>query len=159
MKHKYIISKDNATKSLIIKEYAELDKDTLTFVCEESYADKKIKSAIPKGREALISILRTANFYPSGFYASKLAESVIEYYLKKHSEPVEIFFDDVETIPKDKVKDIFPENIEAESADVDELIEDDFEEEYNDRPNIKKINSSLTVANEDEYNDFEEENQ
>jgi hypothetical protein len=157
MKHKYIILKDIETKSLIIKEYAELDKDTMKFLCEESYPDKKIKSVIPKGKGALISILRTVNFYPSGFYANKLAEAVIEYYLNKSAEPVEIFFNDVETIPKDKVKEkIPPAVIEAESADVDELIEDEFEEEYKDSPEIKKINSSLTVANEDEFDDFDQ---
>ena len=108
MKHKYLISKDNETKILILKEYAELDKDIMKFVCEESYDDKKIQSAISKGKEALVSTLRTVNFYPSGFYANKLAEAVMEYYHNKSAESVEIFFNDAETIPKEKVKEITP---------------------------------------------------
>lgn len=159
MKHKYMILKDDETKNLIIKEYAELDKDGLTFVCEESYADKMIKAAISKGKGALISALRTPNFYPSGLYVNKLAESVMEYYLKKPAEPVEIIFDDVEFIPKNRVKPAPVADIEAESGDIDELIEDDFDEEYNNKPDIKKINSSLSVVDEDEYDDFEEEKQ
>jgi hypothetical protein len=50
------------------------------------------------------------------------------------------------------------EDVDAKTADIDELIEDEFDEEFDNKPDIKKINSSLTVADEDEYDDFEEEN-
>ena len=80
MKSKYTIIRDKENKQLIIKEYAEVDKDALTFVGEEAYADKMIRSAISKGSEKLISALRTINFYPSGMFARGLAEAIIDFY-------------------------------------------------------------------------------
>jgi hypothetical protein len=37
MKQKYEILKDEDNKRLIIREYAELDKDVMSLLCEESY--------------------------------------------------------------------------------------------------------------------------
>ena len=158
MKYKYLILKDDQTKNLIIREYAELDKDNLSFVCEEAYADKMIAATISKGREALISALRTSNFYPSGVYTTKLAESIIDYYQGKATEPVEVLFDDIEFIPKERVRYLAMEDVETESPDIDEIIEEeDYDEEYDRKSNVKKNNSSLTIVDEDEYDDFDEE--
>ena len=76
MKLKYSVLKDAEKKELIIREYAELDKEILTFVYESTYPEKQIKSAISKGTDALISVLRTPNFYPARLYAKKIAEAM-----------------------------------------------------------------------------------
>ena len=145
-------------KDLMIKEYAELDKDNLSFVGQEAYADKRIAGTISKGREALISALRTPNFYPSGVYTNRIAESIIDYYQSKATEAVEVLFDDVEFIPKERGKYLALEDNETESPDIDEIIEEeDYDEEYDDKPNVKKNNSSLRIVDEDEYDDFDEE--
>ena len=49
MKQKYTIHKDTDNKRLIIKEYAELDKEILSLLCEESYDDAWVTSAIQNG--------------------------------------------------------------------------------------------------------------
>ena len=158
MKYKYVILKDDDTKNLIIREYAEIDKDNLSFVCEEAYADKMIATTISKGGEALISALRTPNFYPSGDYTTRIAESIIDYYQGQATAPVEVLFDDIDFIPKERVRYLAMEDAETESPDVDEIIEEeDYDEEYDRNPGVKKNNSSLAIADEDEYDDFDEE--
>ena len=61
MKQKYIILKEKDNKLIKIQEFAELDKDKLSLLCEEAYDFKKIKSAISDGQDALILALRTKN--------------------------------------------------------------------------------------------------
>ena len=157
MKSKYTIFKDEEKKHLIIREYAELDKNGLTCVCEESYADKMIKAAISKGSGELISALRTPKFYPAGMYAKGLAEAIIKYYQTHPAEPVEITYDDSAFLPKTRAKRLPVDNIDTETDDDDEVIGDDFDEEYEEKPDIKKINSSLSIVDEDEYDDLDDE--
>jgi hypothetical protein len=66
MKQKYTIIKDSKNKQLIVREFAELDKEILSLLCEETYEQKVILAAIKKGKEDLISALRTNNLYPPG---------------------------------------------------------------------------------------------
>ena len=66
MKQKYPIIKDKKNKQLIIREFAELDKEILSLLCEETYEQKMIVAAIKSGQENLISALRTNNLYPPG---------------------------------------------------------------------------------------------
>ena len=51
MKQKYLISKDNTSGNLIIKEYAELDKEIFSLIFEESYDGKAIKDAVKEYSE------------------------------------------------------------------------------------------------------------
>jgi hypothetical protein len=76
MKQKYTIIKDDKNKQLIIREFAELDKEILSLLCEETYDQKLIRSAIKSGKEDLIAALRTNNLYPPGIYADKIANAV-----------------------------------------------------------------------------------
>ena len=156
MKHKYTISKDDKRGRLIIKEYAELDKGMLTFVCEAIYENEQVNTSIAKGKAALIVTLRTPNFYPAGTYADKLADAIIEYNHSENFEPVEILFDDTELIPKDGVKVELTEDIKTDTTEIDELIEDDFDESYDGKTDIKNVKSSLKVV-DPEYDDFDED--
>jgi len=156
MRHKYTISTDDDRNRLIIKEYAELDKEDLTFVCEEIYENEQIDTSISKGKSALIATLRTPNFYPAGAYADKLADTVIAYSRSENLEPVEIVFDDTEMIPKDRVKIEPAVDIDSDSDDIDELIEDDFDEAYDEKAGIDKANASIQVI-DPEYDEFEED--
>lgn len=155
MKHKYTISKDEENNCLVIQEFAELDKDMLTFVCESICEDKRIRASISKGTDAVVAALRTPNFYPSVEYAKKIAEVVTDFYQRKATEPTEIIFDDAETIPKERVKVKIVESEESDDEDLDEMIEDDYEG-YSDKETLKKVNSSIKVA-DDEYDDFGDE--
>jgi hypothetical protein len=158
MKQKYAIVRDDKNKQLIVREFAELDKEILSLLCEETYADKRIRAAIRKGREELIAALRTKNLYPPGIYAKKIADAVKELYAAKGKDSAELFFDDLELLaqanePKAKVAE---EPVEKPDAEMDELLEDDFESEYENEDQPKKLDSSLKIA-DDEYGDTSEE--
>ncbi len=96
MKRKYLILNSNDQKELIIREFADLkDKKVLLLLGEEKYDVKAIKSAIKKGKNTLISVLRTEKLYPTGLYADKIAESVISMYREK-KQSIELLFDDID---------------------------------------------------------------
>ena len=77
MKQKYTIAKSEDKSKLIIKEFAELDKDIMSMLCEQTYDCDSIRSAIKNGKEALITALRTPNMYPPRMHAYKIADAVI----------------------------------------------------------------------------------
>ena len=151
MKQKYTIIKDAKNKQLIIREFAELDKQMLSLLCEETYEQKVIRAAIKKGKDDLIATLRTNNLYPPGIYAEKIADSIKNLYATKDKESEDLFFDDLELLaheeepePKDA-----EEPVEAQGEDVDEILEDDLESGYEDNNQIKKMDSSLKIADDD----------
>ena len=80
MKQKYLILNDRENQQFKIQEFAELNKEMLSLLCEEAYGYQTIKSAISNGKEELISALRTNNMYPPGIYAEKIADAVIKLY-------------------------------------------------------------------------------
>jgi len=158
MKQKYTIIKDQKNKQLIIREFAELDKAILSLLCEETYEQKMIVAAIKSGQENLISALRTNNLYPPGIYAEKIADAVIELYATRAKESEDLFFDDLELLARaDKFEPRAAEKpVEEQDEEMDELLEDDFESDYEDKDPLKKLNSSLKIA-DDEYGDTNEE--
>jgi hypothetical protein len=158
MKQKYTILKDNDNRRLVIQEYAELNKETMSLLCEETYKNKVIRLAIKSGKESLISILRTKNLYPPNSYTEKIADAVIDLYGSKGKESVDLFFDDIELLTKEREALEIAEDLEDESCDMDELLEDDFEDTYDDKGEIKKIDSSLKIA-DDDYVDIDDENE
>lgn len=157
MKQKYVISRDTEKKELVIEEYAELDKDILTLVCEETYSDKNIESAIRKGREALLFVIRTEKLYPPVIYADAIADSVIRIYDSKNNQSEELFFDDLDFISKDREKRGIERDLEDKAADLDDLIEDSFDDAYEEKNTINNLNSTLKVA-EDEILDVDDDN-
>ena len=157
MKLKYQIIKDNEKKTVILREYAELDKDILSPLCEESYEIKAVKAAIAKGKEALIAALRTKNMYPPGVYTGKIAVAITELFKSKGEQSTELFFNDIELLAPEIEEDDLEAELSAESEAIDELLEDDYnEEEIEDKGAIKKINSSLKVA-DDESGDVDDD--
>jgi hypothetical protein len=156
MKQKYTIIKDDKNKQLIIREFAELNKDMLSLLCEETYDQRAIKSAIKTGKDELIGMLRTNNLYPPGLYAARIANAVIELYGTKNKESVDLFFDDIELLMKKPETQGDSEQIESDTEDLDELLEEDFESDYPEKEGLKKLNSSLKIA-DDDYTDMEDE--
>jgi hypothetical protein len=150
MKQKYVVLKDDEKGEYILREFAELDKDALSLLCEEHYPAAAVDEAAEKGRVALIQALRTPNMYPPAAYIERIADLVIA--LREGAEsPAEVILDDVENIIQDR-KEAEAAEVEEESSDIDELLEDDenleddFEED--DIPSIDS-NSSLKIADDD----------
>ncbi len=152
MKQKFLILKDDTKNELIIREFAELDKESFTLLCEETYDNKTIESSIKKGKKSLISILSTKNMYPPGIYADKIADSVMAIYGHGNDQPVELFFNDIDLIREVEELDI-PDIIEETSEEIDELLEDedkdDIDEDFAEKKVLGKINSSIKVADDD----------
>jgi hypothetical protein len=158
MKQKYEIIKDNEKNTLILREYAELDKDTLSPLCEESYDITVIAAAASGGKSALIAALRTKNMYPPGLYAEKIADKVTELLGDGEKQAAELLFDDIELLNREREREIREAEIKDKVEEIDELLTDDFEDDEDDFEGggeIKDINS-LKVA-DDEYGDGDEE--
>jgi hypothetical protein len=158
MRQKYEIIRDDDNKRLVVREYAELDKDIMSLLCEESYEKKAVKSAIAGGKDALVAALRTKNLYPPGIYAAKIAEAVIGLYGAKGKVSEEILLDDLEFLAREHEAAEVPVPYESEAGDIDELLDVGLEEDKIDEGDeIKKIDSSLKIE-DDEFADIDDEN-
>jgi len=155
MKQKYLIINDKANTQIKVQEYAELNKETLSLLCEEAYDYKTIKSAISLGPETLISALRTNNLYPPGIYAEKIASAVAELIKSKDQESLELFFDDINLLSKNRHSTVVIEEPEDDAADLDEMLDDDYDVTFEDKDNLKKIDAPIKVAGDDFDDDDE----
>jgi len=149
MKQKYTIHKDVESKRLIIKEYAELDKEILSLLCEESYNDDRVVSAIKNGTDALVRVLRTRNMYPPSTIVNRIAAAVVSLYDNGNEQAIDITFDDKELFEKEVLTEEPEAVIDADEEDIDDLLEDDIEDVYEDKKLIKDLKSSLKVADDD----------
>ena len=149
MKQKYLIINDRDKKQIKIQEYAELNKEMLSLLCEEAYDYKTIKAAISAGSETLISALRTNNLYPPGIYAEKIASAVADLLKSKDQDSLELFFDDVNLLAKNRGTAKVTEQLEDESADLDETMEDGYEDALADKDDLKRIDSPIKIAGDD----------
>ena len=109
MLQRYNISMDNDANRLSIKEFAVIERkprksqycnvtlENFSLMHEVSYDVDMIRAAIEEGSEALISELRSDDFFPIGSCTKILAEKVAGLCNGNTSktEPVsEVFFDD-----------------------------------------------------------------
>ncbi len=149
MKQKYLIINDKKNKQFKIQEFAELNKEMLSLLCEETYDYKSIKSALSAGKNELISTLRTNNFYPPGIYAEKIAAAIHQLHESKEEESVELFIDDINLLIKKRQPAGASRQVEDDTADLDEMMEDDFDDDFQGKNGVKKINSSLKIEDDD----------
>ena len=157
MKQKYSILKDDKKNKLIIREYAELDKEILSLLCEEIYDNESIETAIAKGKETLISTLRTKALFPISIYAEKIAEAVINMYEHENDQSAELFFNDRDIIAKDRRAPVVEVEVESDPAEIDELLEGDISgSDLDDDSEIKNITRPIKVDDE-EPNNIEDE--
>ena len=149
MKQKYLIINDRENRQFKIQEFAELNKEMLSLLCEEIYDYKIIKAAISSGKDALISALKTNNLYPPGIYAEKIAAAVAELHKSKDKESLELFFDDVNLLTKTRKPAEIKEQLEDDTADLDEMLEDDLDDSIQDKETLRRIDSPLKVDDDD----------
>lgn len=156
MKQKYVVLKDEEKEEYILREFAELDKDALSLLCEEHYPLETVDAAAQQGVGALIQTIRTPNMYPPASYVQRIADLVMALREGIVESPAEVVLDDVEDIIRDRKEAAEAEAAKAEeeeeSSNIDDLLEDDdnleddFEED--DIPSIDS-NSSLKIADDD----------
>ena len=113
MRQKYRICQSQKKKTLNIKEFAVVEKDTknvdssmlrddhFDLVCEQTYDGKAIARSAAAGYDELVEALRTPNLFPIAPYAAKIAESVIDLIEDDSDRCVELFFDDNELFVAD----------------------------------------------------------
>ncbi len=106
MLQRYDISMDNVTNRLSIREFAEIGRkqrknefyeialENFSLIHEVSYDIDIIRAAVQKGAEALISELRSDDFFPIASCAKVIAERVTGLF-NGNTDPVsEVLFDD-----------------------------------------------------------------
>jgi len=151
MKQKFTLTKDEKQKKLIIKEYAELDKDVLSLLCEETYDAEVVAGAIGGDTRTLVSVLRTKNMYPPSAHMEQIAREVIALYESDETGPRELLLNDIDLLTTEEEEEEIIE-IEAEpdeDAIVDDLLDDDADDEVEADLEIKKIKTSLKIIKND----------
>lgn len=113
MLQRYDISMNAETNRLSIKEFAVIErqfrkrdnydptKENFSFMHEETYDGDNIREAINTGDGALISALRSDNFFPISACAELIAERVIELLNGNSNYFSELIFDDRILLSKD----------------------------------------------------------
>lgn len=151
MKQKYSIHKDTEKQILVIKEYAELNKEILSLLCEETYPENEVNTAISRGKGALVSILRTRNMYPPGVFANSIADLVIALYGSEGEQSTEILLDDKAFFESNENETTLEEETveNDEDDDIDTVLDDDINDVYEEKKIIKDLKSTLKVADED----------
>jgi hypothetical protein len=151
MKQKYAIIRDDDQNTLIVREYAELDKEMMSLLCEESYSQDIINAAVQEGHQAVIDALRTNNMYPPTVFADPIAKAIEGLFGQDGNMSAELFFDDKELFIKEIEEEIEePEEEVKEDVDVDELLDDNIDDEFGEDEGIKKIKSKLKVPEGDD---------
>ena len=152
MRQKYLVLKDNDKNELRLQEFAELDKEIQSLLCEESYSYEMIGTAAKSGKPSLIRALRTQNMYPPGIYADKIADAVMMLLEPQNSDTsAEVFLDDLDYVTRGRVETEVIEDVEEEPSDIDDLLVDDsLDEEFADDEDINiSPNSSIKIADDD----------
>jgi predicted DNA-binding protein YlxM (UPF0122 family) len=153
MKQKYAILRDDDQKKLIVREYAELDKEMMSLLCEETYPQQTIADAVKRSKQAVVDAIRTNNMYPPTVFAEAIAEAIVSLFSERGNLSAELFFDDKDLFTRDaEPVRVETEEESDEDVDVDDLLEEtaDVDEEYDDEDEvIKDIKSSIQVAEED----------
>jgi len=156
MKQKYAIIRDDDQMKLVVREYAELDKEMMSLLCEETYGQEIIAAAVKNGRQAVIDAIRTNNMYPPTIFAEPIAKAIEGLFEEGGNSSAELFFDDKEFFIKEaEVAAAEPDEDVDEEVAVDDLLEDDIDDDFGDDEVLTDLKSSLQVA-DDDSNDVED---
>ena len=152
MKQKYVVLLDNETGKLAIQEYAELDKELLSLLCEETYDAEAIRTAMKKDRSALIQALRTHNMYPPGMYTERIADAIVEMFQPGANTSVELFFEErkmFDPMEKEVVSGTDEDDDEDTVGEVDDLLDDGIDDDFEEKGLIKDLKKSIQISDED----------
>lgn len=157
MKHKYVFSKDTATGGLLIREYAELNKDVFSPVCEIIYEVKQFEKALALGPMALLTEMRTQNFFPPSSFSEKIVLGISDMMSSGDQEMIEILCDDAEFLTKSlDGHDIFDEIDDDEEETLDDFIDEDLPDAFDDDVKTGGVASADLDIEDDDMEDEEE---
>lgn len=149
MKQKYVLTKRGEKESMTISEYAEVEKDTFSLICEENYAGDIIRGAIAGGEDRLISTFRTHNMYPRKIYAEKITRAIVELFKTREDNTMDLVFDDKdEFIHPEAEETAVLDDIEKEAVSADELLDDDDDDDDGDETVEKKNDNKAEIKEE-----------
>lgn len=152
MKQKYVVLLDNEIGKLAIQEYAELDKEMLSLLCEETYDTGAIKSAMSKDRNTLIQALRTHNMYPPGLYTERIADAIVEMFQPGANTSAELFFEEREMFNPIDAEDVSvsdDNDDEPDGVEVDDLLDDNIDDDFEEKGIIKDLKKKVKMSGED----------
>ena len=149
MKQKYIIKKDDTKNILVIKEYAELDKEITSFMGEQEYDREDIIRGIAGGSDELVKVLRNHDFYPPQLIVDKIVEKITEIYDADTNDAVELLLNDVDFLVKDEPKEQPAIPKIEEDVDDDDAVDDLLDESRADSENIGNKDTAIKVADAD----------
>ena len=154
MKQKFAIIKDDDQNNLVVREYAELDKEIMSLLCEETYPISALQSAIESGSQAVINVLRTNNMYPPTVFAQAIATAVEGLMAEDGNSSAELLFDDKELFNLEEDQEPEAEEVDVESdeddVEVDDLLDDSIDDDFEDDKVLKDLKSSIQVADDDD---------
>ncbi len=148
MKQKYIISKSEDGKHLIIKEFAEIDKDIFSQLCEVQYNMKAIQSAISSGPDQFADIIRNRNFFPPLTTVQQIFAEMEGLSSLDSNESIEVFTDDADILAEQEDSLDIIDDLEDDTEELDELLEDDVNV-YDDNISVQKLNTSIKVDDDE----------
>lgn len=111
MQQRFDITRSDQTNRLSIREFAVTEKkyykrtsytpieEDYNLIHEVSYDSDKIRAAMIKGQQALVSALRTRDFFPVYPCAEIIAERVADLFDESLESHYEVFFDDRSSLP------------------------------------------------------------
>jgi hypothetical protein len=151
MRQKYLILKDPDSDRLILREFAEVDKEMFSLLCEESYPMESLQAAIAEGPDALARVIRTHNMYPPGYYSQQICESIITLLASADQPSAELQFDDKAILRKAAEEEALLEEDEDEGVEIDNLLDEDDEnaDEFEEEEDLSNLSTSLKVAEDD----------
>lgn len=159
MKQKYEIVVNKDENKVVIREFAQLDKEIMSLLCQESFDLANVQAATgQENPEILYAALRSNNMYPPAIYMAGIAEKVTAMLAENVDGPEEIIFDDLEFlstyVSTDLEKDIVTLGKDDDSLDA--LLEPvGFEDvEFDDKDGLEKISDTLKV-DDSEFSDLD----
>ncbi|BCS98237.1 hypothetical protein DSLASN_38690 [Desulfoluna limicola] len=126
MEQKYLIDKDLDAGTLTIKEMAETDVSKFTVLHLESFPLDTVEAALAAGKEALVDMFRSNNFFPPEFSANTLAEGILSMFGEGAQDSLKIAFCDNDALEsrKEEAQEALVTS-EKELVEIDKLLEDD----------------------------------
>jgi hypothetical protein len=143
MKHKYVFSKDTTTGEVLIREYAELNKEIFSPVCETVYEAKQFEEALSQGPAALMAEMRTRNFYPPSSFSEKIVLGISDMISSGDQEMVEIYCDDADFLTKSlDSQEVFEDIEEDENETLENFIDEDLPDTFDEKVKTSSVDSS-----------------